>query len=178
MPKHAQDHCHEYCRIAPDSKIEIGRPPGPAGSTRPASDCGRNGAKLRLELITRGDVHGNDPYGSRHSSSMMVIFLPFPSARNKGRLASRPACGSLFRQRRQTFSPHRPWRAVLHFLLAPDSGRTACCWMMKSVSAAPFQSPAAQLPPTRVRMVVRPGIRRNGLCSERPLFGESGSSAT
>jgi len=27
----------------------------------PASDCGRNGAKLRLELITRGDVHGNDP---------------------------------------------------------------------------------------------------------------------
>ena len=139
----------------------------------PASDCGRNGAKLRLELITRGDVHGNDPYGSRHSSSMMVIFLPLPVPIPWLTIQLQTT-----RMRLQPFSPRRSERAVLHFLLAPDSGRTACCWMMKSVSAAPFQSPGAQLPPARVRTMIRPNIRRNGLCSERSLFGESGSCAT
>jgi hypothetical protein len=68
-----------YCRIAPDSKITIGSPSSVSASTMAgilllgliASYSGVNWSPLLM-------FTGIRRYGSPHSSSMIVIFLPLP----------------------------------------------------------------------------------------------------
>ena len=67
-----------YCRIAPDSKIEMGAPSGPSGSTiagmrlfgeisrKPGSNC----SPVVISTI-------RNSYGKPHSSSMIETFHPF-----------------------------------------------------------------------------------------------------
>ena len=69
----------DIVRMAPDSNTAIGLPPGPSGSTmagmrlcwaRPTENAAWN-CSPRLMLT------GLTTIGSRHSSSMMLILMPF-----------------------------------------------------------------------------------------------------
>ena len=64
--------------MAPDSKTEIGLPPGPSRSTiagmRLLGEIARNSG---LNCSPLAMLTGIMRYGSRHSSSMMEILKPF-----------------------------------------------------------------------------------------------------
>ena len=64
--------------MAPDSKIEIGLPPGPSGSTIAGMRLfGEIFRKSGLNCSPLRNIHRDHVYGSPHSSSMIEILKPF-----------------------------------------------------------------------------------------------------